>query len=71
MDKKMNKQIRISEELCKSAEQKAKLYNRTKPLQIKYWAELGKIAEENPNKNLEEIKKIHIKEKLKILKNKE
>lgn len=41
--------IRIDDELYKEAEVIAKAESRTVPLQIQYWARIGKIALENPD----------------------
>ena len=45
----MGKPIRIDEELYKAAEETGKAEYRTVPLQIQYWAKIGKIALENPD----------------------
>jgi len=50
--------IRIDDELYRQAENTANAESRTPPLQIQYWAKLGKIALENPDLPIEFIKSI-------------
>lgn len=45
----MSVAIRIDDELYQEAEDTAKAESRTAPLQIQYWARIGKIALENPD----------------------
>ncbi len=39
--------VNLSEEFYKSAQLYGKIYHRSIPKQIEYWATIGKIAEEN------------------------
>ena len=41
--------VRIDDELYRQAEQTAKAESRTPPLQIQYWAKIGKAALDNPD----------------------
>jgi hypothetical protein len=41
----MSKAIRLGDDLCREASAKAKLMHRSIPLQIEYWAKLGKSVE--------------------------
>ena len=41
--------VRIDDELYRQAEQTAKAESRTTPLQIQYWAKIGKAALDNPD----------------------
>jgi hypothetical protein len=54
----MSVAIRIDEDLYKHAEVTAKAESRTPPLQIQYWAKIGKAALENPDLPIEMIKSI-------------
>lgn len=54
----MSTAIRIDDELYKQAESIAKAESRTVPLQIQYWAKIGKAALENPDLPIELIKSI-------------
>ena len=45
----MSNAVKISEELLNSAKLYAKVQHRSIAKQIEYWAEIGKIAEDNPN----------------------
>ena len=45
----MSNAVKISEELLKSAKLYAKVQHRSVAKQIEYWAEIGKIAEDNPD----------------------
>jgi hypothetical protein len=55
---KMSVAIRIDDELYRQAETTAKAESRTPPLQIQYWAKIGKTALENPDLPIEFIKSI-------------
>jgi hypothetical protein len=48
--------VRIDEKLYRQAEKTAKAESRTTPLQIQYWARVGKAALENPDLPIELIK---------------
>ena len=50
--------IRIDENLYKEAKQAAIAENRTAPLQIQYWARVGKAALDNPDLPIEFIRDI-------------
>jgi len=50
--------IRIDKELYEQAKRTAVAESRTVPLQITYWAKLGKIALENPDLPIEFIRDI-------------
>jgi hypothetical protein len=52
--------IRIDEELYDQAKRTALAESRTVPLQIAYWAKLGKLALENPDMPIEFIRDILI-----------
>lgn len=52
--------IRIDEELYNQAKRTALAESRTVPLQIAYWAKLGKLALENPDLPIEFIRDILI-----------
>ena len=41
--------VKLSGQLVKDAEIYGKIYNRSKPGQIEFWAKVGKITEENPD----------------------
>ena len=50
--------VRISDELYRQAEKSAKAESRTTPLQIQYWAKIGKAALDNPDLPVEFIRDI-------------
>ena len=52
--------IRIDEELYNQAKRTAMAESRTVPLQIAYWAKLGKLALENPDLPIEFIRDVLI-----------
>jgi len=52
--------IRIDEELYDQAKRTALAESRTVPLQIAYWAKLGKLALENPDLPIEFVRDILI-----------
>ena len=52
--------IRIDEELYNQAKRTALAESRTVPLQIAYWAKLGKLALENPDLPIEFVRDILI-----------
>ena len=54
----MSVAIRIEDELYKQAETTARAESRTPPLQIQYWARIGKAALDNPDLPVEFIKSI-------------
>lgn len=45
----MSKAIKISDEIAANAKIKAKITHRSMAGQIEYWANIGKIAEDNPD----------------------
>lgn len=50
--------IRIDEELCKYAERMACAEHRSMPMQIEYWAKIGRLALENPDLPVEFIQEV-------------
>ena len=52
----MSVAVRIDDELYRQAESTARAESRTPPLQIQYWAKLGKAALENPDLPIDFIK---------------
>lgn len=61
----MSSVIKLSEKLVNEAKRYAHLYNRSLPKQIEYWAQIGKIIEENPDLTYSFIKDIlHSKSEL-------
>ena len=56
--------IRIDEELYDQAKRTALAESRTVPLQIAYWAKLGKLALENPDLPIEFIRDVLIAKKM-------
>ena len=54
----MSTAINISDDLAKSAKTHSKACNRSMAKQIEYWSRIGKIAEENPDLNYDEIHSI-------------
>ena len=50
--------MRINEELYRQAESAARAESRTPPLQIQYWARIGKAALDNPDLPVEFIRAI-------------
>ena len=54
----MSVAVRIDDELYKQAEQTAKAECRTVPLQVSYWAKIGKAALDNPDLPVEFIRDI-------------
>lgn len=58
--------IRLSGRIAEAAQIMSKIFNRSVSGQIKYWAEIGKLVEDNPDLSYELIKDILIaKEELK------
>ena len=56
----MSKAIKLSDQLVADATKHAKVFHRSPPKQIEYWATIGKIAEENPDLPLRFVKDILI-----------
>ncbi len=54
----MSVAIRIDDKLYKQAETTARAESRTAPLQVQYWAKIGKAALDNPDLPIEFIKSI-------------
>ena len=50
--------INLADDLVEKAKKYAKIYHRSPPKQIEYWAKIGKIAEENPDLPYEFIQDI-------------
>ena len=58
--------VKLSGKIVTAAQIMSKVFHRSVPGQIEYWAKVGKLAEDNPNLNYEFIKDILIaKEELK------
>ena len=57
--------IRIDEELYEAAKRTAMAESRTVPLQVTYWAKIGKLALENPDLPIEFIRDIMIAKTMK------
>ncbi len=56
----MPKAIKLSDKLVADATKHAKAFHRSPPKQIEYWANIGKMAEENPDLPLHFVKDILI-----------
>jgi ParD-like antitoxin of type II bacterial toxin-antitoxin system len=56
----MSHSVKLSEELYTKASKYGDIAKRSVPKQIEYWAEIGKIAEENPDLSFDFIKQILI-----------
>jgi hypothetical protein len=56
--------IRIDDELYQQAKRSAAAESRTVPLQIAYWARIGKTALDNPDLPIEFIRDVLIAKKL-------
>ena len=56
----MSTAVRLSDTLINDAKVLAKVEQRTIPGQIEYWAQIGKIAEQNPDLSFKLIKEILI-----------
>lgn len=54
----MGQAVKLSNHLISNAKTYAKIYHRSMPGQIEYWANIGKIAQENPDLTFEMIEKI-------------
>ena len=54
----MGNAVKVSEDLLNSARIYAKVQHRSVAKQIEYWAEIGKIAEDNPDLPLSFIQDI-------------
>jgi len=52
--------VKLSNELVSAAKAHGKAMHRSTPKQIEYWAQIGKIAEENPDLPLGFVKDILI-----------
>ena len=50
--------IKLSDEIISEARRYGEVYSRSTPKQIEYWANIGKIAEENPDLSYSFIKDI-------------
>ncbi|MFT5133866.1 MAG: hypothetical protein ACI9SC_002339 [Gammaproteobacteria bacterium] len=56
----MPKAIKLSDKLVADATKHAKVFHRSPPKQIEYWANIGKTAEDNPDLPLRFVKDILI-----------
>jgi len=56
----MPKAIKLSDQLVEDATAYARVFHRSPPRQIEYWATIGKIAEENPDLPLRFVKDVLI-----------
>jgi len=45
----MAKTVKLSDNLVIAAQKYSKIYSRSVPKQIEYWAQIGSLAEKNPN----------------------
>lgn len=54
----MAKAIKLSEKIINDAQRYGEIYSRSTPKQIEYWANIGKIVEENPDLSYNIIKDI-------------
>ncbi len=54
----MGKAIKLSDGLVNDATVSGKAQQRSVPMQIEYWARMGKIADENPDLSLAFVKDI-------------
>jgi len=52
--------VRLSGRIAVAAQMMSKVFNRSVSGQIKYWAEIGKLVEDNPDLSYELIKDILI-----------
>ena len=52
--------INISNDIAQAAKTYSSFYKRSMAKQIEFWTRIGKIAEENPEMNYEDIKGILI-----------
>jgi hypothetical protein len=52
--------IKLSDDLIAKARHYGKIYSRSAPKQIEFWAKIGRIAEENPDLPYEFIRDILI-----------
>lgn len=52
--------INLSDDLVEKAKKYAKVYSRSTPKQIEYWAKIGKACEENPDLPFELVRDILI-----------
>ncbi len=50
--------IKLSDQIVAEAKKYGTVYSRSTPKQIEYWAQIGKIAEENPDLPFSFIKEI-------------
>ena len=50
--------IKLSDKVISDARRYGEIYSRSTPKQIEYWANIGKIAEENPDLPYSFIKEI-------------
>ncbi len=48
----MSQSVKLSKELIAEAASRGRVQHRSIPRQIEYWANIGKIAEENPDLTL-------------------
>ncbi len=56
----MPKAIKLSDQLVADATKYARVFHRSPPKQIEYWATIGKISEENPDLPLRFVKDVLI-----------
>ena len=56
----MSKAIKLSNQLVEDATKYAKVFHRSPPKQIEYWATIGKLAEDNPDLPLRFVQDILI-----------
>ncbi len=56
----MSTVLKISDDLIEKAKIQSNVNNRSLTKQIEYWAKIGRIAEDNPDLNYDDIKNILI-----------
>ncbi len=56
----MPKAIKLSDQLVEDATAYARVFHRSPPRQVEYWATIGKISEENPDLPLRFVKDVLI-----------
>ncbi len=54
----MSMTVKLSDELLAEAKRHASAFSRSVPKQIEHWAQIGRIAEDNPDLSYEFIKSI-------------
>jgi len=60
MAKEKSTTLKLSDKLINDARRYGSVYSRSTPKQIEHWANIGKIAEENPDLSYDFIKGIQL-----------